>query len=141
MANDPDLILVDEPTSAPDSKTGERVMHLFQNLNQDQRKTIVLSTHNAKLSIETNRVLTMSDGRLIQANISLIGINENYFDIQSVHFKQERTLSKQDNDSHANTGGIIGILLWICFCDWRLLGFYPANRGAKLNPIDVLRYE
>ena len=55
MANDPDLILADEPTSTPDSKTGERVMHLFQNLNQDQRKTIVLSTHNAKLSIETNR--------------------------------------------------------------------------------------
>jgi ABC-type lipoprotein export system ATPase subunit len=106
MANDPDLILADEPTSTPDSKTGERVMHLFQNLNQDQRKTIVLSTHNAKLSIETNRVLTMSDGRLIQANISLIGINENYFDIQSVHFKQERTLSKQDNDSHADTAVI-----------------------------------
>ena len=44
----------------------------------------------------------MSDGRLIQANIFLTGINENYFDIQSVHFKQERTLSKQDNDSHAD---------------------------------------
>jgi energy-coupling factor transporter ATP-binding protein EcfA2 len=131
MANDPDLILADEPTSTPDSKTGERVMHLFQNLNQDQRKTIVLSTHNAKLSIETNRVLTMSDGRLIQANISLIGINENYFDIQSVHFKQERTLSKQDNDSLTNTGGIIGILLWICFCDWRLLGILSGEQGRE----------
>ncbi|WP_390898146.1 ABC transporter permease [Pseudoramibacter alactolyticus] len=51
-------------------------------------------------------VLTMSDGRLIQANIFLTGINENYFDIQSVHFKQERTLSKQDNDSHADTAVI-----------------------------------
>lgn len=51
-------------------------------------------------------VLTMYDGRLIQANIFLIGINENYFDIQSVHFKQERTLSKQDNDSHADTAVI-----------------------------------
>lgn len=131
MANDPDLILADEPTSTPDSKTGERVMHLFQNLNQDQRKTIVLSTHNAKLSIETNRVLTMSDGRLIRANISLIGINENYFDIQSVHFKQERTLSKQDNDSLTNTGGIIGILLWICFCDWRLLGILSGEQGRE----------
>ena len=64
MANDPAIILADEPTGALDSKTGRMVMDLFHRLNREQGKTIVLITHNQELAAETDRVLTMRDGIL-----------------------------------------------------------------------------
>ena len=66
MANDPAIILADEPTGALDSKTGRMVMDLFHRLNREQGKTIVLITHNRELAAETGRVLTMRDGVLSQ---------------------------------------------------------------------------
>ena len=64
MANDPAIILADEPTGALDSKTGRMVMDLFHRLSREQGKTIVLITHNQELAAETSRVLTMRDGIL-----------------------------------------------------------------------------
>ena len=66
MANDPAIILADEPTGALDSKTGRLVMDLFHQLNREQGKTIILITHNPELAAETGRVLTMRDGMLYQ---------------------------------------------------------------------------
>ncbi len=64
MANDPAIILADEPTGALDSKTGRLVMDLFHRLNREQGKTIILITHNQELAQETDRYVTMRDGRL-----------------------------------------------------------------------------
>ncbi len=64
MANDPSIILADEPTGALDSQTGRLVMDLFLRLNREQGKTIVLITHNQELASETNRILSMHDGYL-----------------------------------------------------------------------------
>ena len=64
MANDPAIILADEPTGALDSQTGRMVMDLFHRLNREQGKTIVLITHNRELALETDRYVTMRDGRL-----------------------------------------------------------------------------
>lgn len=64
MANDPAIILADEPTGALDSKTGRMVMDLFHRLNREQGKTIILITHNRELAEETGRILTMRDGLL-----------------------------------------------------------------------------
>ncbi len=64
MANDPAIILADEPTGALDSKTGRLVMDLFHKLNAEQGKTIILITHNMELAKETGRILTMRDGML-----------------------------------------------------------------------------
>ena len=64
MANDPAIILADEPTGALDSKTGRMVMDLFHRLNREQGKTIGLITHNQELAEETGRILTMRDGIL-----------------------------------------------------------------------------
>ena len=65
MANDPAIILADEPTGALDSKTGRLVMDLFHTLNKERGKTIVLITHNYKLATETDRIVTISDGRIV----------------------------------------------------------------------------
>ncbi len=64
MANDPSIILADEPTGALDSKTGRLVMDLFHKLNKEQGKTIILITHSPELASETQRIFKMSDGYL-----------------------------------------------------------------------------
>ncbi|WP_316248635.1 ABC transporter ATP-binding protein [Youxingia wuxianensis] len=65
MANDPSIILADEPTGALDTATGRLVMDLFHTLHRDQGKTIVLITHNPELAQETERIITLSDGEII----------------------------------------------------------------------------
>ena len=65
MANDPSIILADEPTGALDSKTGRKIMDLFHKLNKQQGKTIVLITHSPELAAETGRIITIKDGNII----------------------------------------------------------------------------
>lgn len=65
LANDPDIILADEPTGALDSKTGRLIMDLFHKVNLEKKSTIILITHNPELAEETGRIVTMSDGRLV----------------------------------------------------------------------------
>lgn len=65
MANDPAIILADEPTGALDSKTGRLVMDIFHKLHKEQGKTIVLITHNPELAEETDRMITISDGTIV----------------------------------------------------------------------------
>ncbi|WP_022788236.1 MULTISPECIES: ABC transporter ATP-binding protein [unclassified Anaerotruncus] len=65
MANDPAIILADEPTGALDSSTGRLVMDLFHRLHREQGKTIVLITHNPELAEETERIITISDGQIV----------------------------------------------------------------------------
>ena len=65
MANDPSIILADEPTGALDSKTGRMIMDIFQQLNREQGKTIVLITHSQELAEETGRIVTLKDGEII----------------------------------------------------------------------------
>lgn len=65
MANNPSIILADEPTGALDSGTGRRIMDIFHRLHEEQRKTIVLITHSHELASETERVVTLKDGRIV----------------------------------------------------------------------------
>lgn len=65
MANNPSIILADEPTGALDTQTGRMVMDIFHKLHKEEKKTIVLITHNAELADETERVITIKDGEII----------------------------------------------------------------------------
>lgn len=65
MANQPSIILADEPTGALDSKTGHLIMDLFHELHETQHKTIVLITHSKELAQETERMITISDGHIV----------------------------------------------------------------------------
>lgn len=64
LSNDPPILLADEPTGALDTKTGRMVMDLFHQLHQAQGYTILLITHNPDLARETDRIVTIRDGRL-----------------------------------------------------------------------------
>ncbi len=64
MANDPDLLLADEPTGALDSETGRVIMDIFHRLHREKGKTIVLITHSMELAEETERIVTVRDGQI-----------------------------------------------------------------------------
>ncbi len=65
MANNPAIILADEPTGALDTKTGRLVMDIFHKLHKEQGITIVLITHSPELAKETERILPLRDGNII----------------------------------------------------------------------------
>jgi putative ABC transport system ATP-binding protein len=65
LANDPEVILADEPTGNLDSKTGNEIMKLFENLNKKGR-TIILVTHNNSLLKYANKILKIKDGKLVK---------------------------------------------------------------------------
>ncbi len=64
MANNPSIILADEPTGSLDSKTGRHIMDIFHRLHREEGKTIVFITHSPELAKETQRVVTLSDGMI-----------------------------------------------------------------------------
>lgn len=62
MANNPSIILADEPTGSLDSKTGRTIMDIFHRLHHEKGKTIIFITHSPELAKETQRIVTLSDG-------------------------------------------------------------------------------
>ncbi len=64
LANDPEILLCDEPTGNLDSKNTERVMEIFEELNREG-KTVVMVTHDLSLSKRAKRVIEMLDGKII----------------------------------------------------------------------------
>ncbi|MDR1775199.1 MAG: ABC transporter ATP-binding protein [Actinomycetes bacterium] len=62
LANDPPLIVADEPTGNLDSKTADAVFTLFERLVHQEHKTIVMVTHDKDLAARVTRSLTVSDG-------------------------------------------------------------------------------
>ena len=64
LANNPSLLLADEPTGAVDSRTAEQILQLFKSLNQKLGLTILLVTHDLRLADRVNRVIRISDGKI-----------------------------------------------------------------------------
>ena len=65
LANDPSIILADEPTGALDSKTGDKVINIFKRVHQEKKKTILLITHSMEIAHMAQRIITIKDGRII----------------------------------------------------------------------------
>jgi putative ABC transport system ATP-binding protein len=65
LANGPVLILADEPTGSLDTQSGEEVLALLADLNHTQGTTIVVVTHDRRVAQATQRIVRMSDGRII----------------------------------------------------------------------------
>lgn len=63
LANDPAIILADEPTGALDSKTGKEVLTLLKTLNSNG-KTVIVITHDHEVARFANRVITLKDGKV-----------------------------------------------------------------------------
>ncbi len=62
LINEPTFILADEPTGNLDSKTGQEIGNLLLKINEEQKATIVIVTHNVELAEKTERILHLRDG-------------------------------------------------------------------------------
>lgn len=71
MANNPGILLADEPTGALDSQSGRNIMDIFHRLNKEYGKTIILITHSPELASETGRIVTLCDGRITNVRRSV----------------------------------------------------------------------
>ena len=66
LANDPEVILADEPTGNLDSKTGSDVLKLLERLWKEEGKTIVMVTHDLKLASHAKRRIQLKDGQIVR---------------------------------------------------------------------------
>ncbi len=69
LVNNPSIIFADEPTGNLDSQTGDDVMKLFKELN-NQGQTIILITHEEEIAKQTNRIINIKDG-LIESDVRI----------------------------------------------------------------------
>lgn len=65
LANDPAIILADEPTGSLDTQSGNEIMDLFEHINRTQGTTILVVTHDPRVARRTRRILTMRDGKIV----------------------------------------------------------------------------
>lgn len=64
LANEPAILLADEPTGAVDTKTADQIYELFRELNRNLGLTILIVTHDISLANKVNRVIMISDGKI-----------------------------------------------------------------------------
>jgi putative ABC transport system ATP-binding protein len=71
LANEPRVLLADEPTGNLDSATGEEIVNLLRLLSDDRGQTVVLITHDAGAAAGARRVIRLHDGRIADAAVAL----------------------------------------------------------------------
>jgi len=64
LINNPEIILADEPTGNLDTKTGQDIVQLMKRLNQEQRKTFIIVTHDPQVAKTANRIIYLKDGKI-----------------------------------------------------------------------------
>lgn len=65
IVKNPTLILADEPTGALDSKTGASIISLLHNICKEQKKTVIIVTHNKAISVIADRIIKVQDGEIV----------------------------------------------------------------------------
>jgi ABC-type lipoprotein export system ATPase subunit len=85
LANNPALILADEPTGALDSNSGGEILALLGELNRSEGATIAVVTHDPRVAQATQRILRMQDGRIVEDHHVLDPLEE---DLRSLAFSK-----------------------------------------------------
>ena len=71
LVKNPKLLLCDEPTGALDSKTGKKIIILLQKLAKEKNYVVVVVTHNEKLASVADRVIELSDGKIVKNTVQI----------------------------------------------------------------------
>jgi putative ABC transport system ATP-binding protein len=70
LVNGPAILLADEPTGMLDSKTGVEILDLFQNLHKENGQTVILVTHDPFVARHTERIIKLSDGKILSDELN-----------------------------------------------------------------------
>ena len=89
MANDPKLLLADEPTGSVDTKTSAMILDIFKELNRSEGVTVVIVTHDLKLADHIDRVVAIRDGRTSSEIIRKKSYREDLDEMGEVITKEE----------------------------------------------------
>ena len=65
LANDPEVILADEPTGNLDTKTGEQILKFLVKLNKEKGKTLIIVTHDMYIAKKADRIIKLQDGKIV----------------------------------------------------------------------------
>ena len=108
LANEPELLLADEPTGALDTRTGVEVLALFRALNEDKGVTVVIVTHDPEVARATNRVVRIQDGRVFYdgppSEAALYGHGEVALESPSPSHREGAAGQLEPSPSHAEDG-------------------------------------
>ncbi|MEW6130315.1 MAG: ABC transporter ATP-binding protein [Acidobacteriota bacterium] len=77
FANNPSILLADEPTGNLDSKNGGHILELMVNLNRKRKTTLVLITHDREIAAMADRLVSLRDGRVVSDSTSNAAVEEN----------------------------------------------------------------
>lgn len=66
LINNPSLVLADEPTGNLDSKSSDEVMSMLKMCNQSYGQTVIMITHNLDIAKQADRIITISDGKIVE---------------------------------------------------------------------------
>ena len=65
LATKPEFLLADEPTGHLDTENSQEILDVFKQLNQEEEMTIIVATHDARLGLQTRRVIYLQDGKIV----------------------------------------------------------------------------
>ena len=98
LANDPKLLLADEPTGSVDTKTSAMILDIFKELNRTEGITVVIVTHDVKLAHKIDRVVAIRDGRTSSEIVRKRSYAQELGEIGSL--KGEEDLDSELGDTH-----------------------------------------
>ena len=67
LANNPEIIVADEPTGNVDSKTGKQIMEILTDLHKTEKRTIIVVTHDAQIASYAQKIINIKDGKIVKA--------------------------------------------------------------------------
>jgi putative ABC transport system ATP-binding protein len=71
LVNNPALMLADEPTGNLDSENSREIISLLRHFNKEYNQTVIVITHDEKIALSADRIISIEDGRIVRDEVSL----------------------------------------------------------------------
>ena len=70
LMNNPALLLADEPTGNLDSENSREIIELLRKFNREQKQTVIIITHDEKIALSADRMISIEDGRVVKDEVN-----------------------------------------------------------------------